>query len=151
MRLAPLLLLLICGCVPTIPRSCFIDTDCNLCIVEGEINGKQTYFIIDTGAGITCVDLNQSSHFGFSSIDDQIKVGGYTNDIGEVKIATGIESIKIKDVDISGDVIYTHDMSNLVRFIEQCSHKRIGAIIGVPVIIRHGLVIDLTNQKLYKN
>jgi hypothetical protein len=150
MRLLPLLFLLICSCTPTLPRSCFIDTDCNLCIVEGEINGKKTYFLIDTGAGITCVDENQSRHFGFSFTDDEISVAGY-NDVGEVKITRGINSIKIKDVDISGDVIYTHDMSNLVRFIEQCSHKRIGAIIGVPVIRRYGLVIDLTNQKLYRN
>ncbi len=150
MRLLPLLFLIVCGCAPTLPRSFFIDTDCNLSIVEGEINGKKTYFIIDTGAGITCVDVNQSSHFGFSFTDDEISVGGYNNDIGEVKMAIGIKSIKIKDVDISGDVIYTHDLSNLVRFIEQCAHKRIGAIIGVPVIRRYGLVIDLTNQKLYR-
>ena len=148
--LASLLLLLIYGCTPTLPRSSFIDTDCNLSIVEGEINGKKTYFLIDTGAGITCVDVNQSSHFGFSFSEDEITVGGYTNDIKEVKMATGIKSIKIKDVDISGDEIYTHDMSNLVRFVEQCSHKRIGAIIGVPVIRRYGLVIDLTKQKLYR-
>jgi hypothetical protein len=150
MRLLSLLLLVLCGCAPTLPRSCFIDTDCNLSIVEGEINGKKTYFIIDTGAGVTCVDLNQSKHFGFSSADDEISVAGYNNNLAELKSTRGIKSIKIKDVDISGDVIYTHDMSNLVRYIEQCSHKRIGAIIGVPVIIRYGLVIDLTNRKLYR-
>jgi hypothetical protein len=150
MRLLPLVILLVLGCTPTHPGSCFIDTDCNLSIVEGEINGKRTYFILDTGAGITCVDINQSGHFGFSFTNDEISVAGYSNGIREVKLATGIKSIKIKDVDISGDAIYTHDMSNLVRFIEQCSHKRISAIIGVPVIIRYGLVIDLTEQKLYR-
>ena len=66
--LIPFLLSLACMPVDQI-GSVHIDTSCNLCIVEGEINGKKTYFIMDTGAGVTTFDINQAKHFGFSEIE----------------------------------------------------------------------------------
>ena len=146
-----ILFLALSSCTPTYPTgSYFIDTACDLCIVDGEINGKKTHFIVDTGAGITCCDINQSKDFDFTYVDCDIEIGGYNNSFGKVKQAIGIQSIKIKDVDISDDIIYTQNMSYLVKYIEQCSHKKISGIIGVPIIRKYGLVIDLTNNKLYR-
>lgn len=153
MKLLKLLFLILSGCAPAFtPGIYFIDTTCDLCIIEGEINGKKTYFLVDTGAGITSCDINQSRYFDFTYVDSDMRVGGYNNNnLGDVKKAIGIRSIKIKDVDISGDDIYTHNMSNLVRYIEECSNKKISGIIGVPILKKYGLVIDLTNNKLYRN
>ena len=152
MKLLKFLFLVLTGCAPTYPTgSYFIDTTCDLCIVEGEINGKKTYFLVDTGAGITSCDINQCGYFDFTFVDCDMQVGGYNNNLGDVKKAIGIKSIKIKDVEISGDDIYTLNMSNLVRFIEDCSYKKISGIIGVPIIKKYGLVIDLTNNKLYRD
>jgi len=138
------------GCTATYPPgSYYLDTACNLCIVDGEINGKKTHFLVDTGAGITCCDINQSKYFDFTYVDCDIEVGGYNNSSGEVKKAIGVQ-LKIKDVFVTDDVIYTQNMSNLVRYVEQCSHKKISGIIGVPIIKKYGLVIDLTNNKLYR-
>jgi hypothetical protein len=148
--LLPLLLLV--GCIPVDQiGSVNIDTTCNLCIVEGEINGKKTYFLMDTGAGLTTVDINQAKHFGFTSTPSDLSVSGFNNNVAAIEQAVGITSIKIKEVDITGDIIYTTNMSNLVKHIQQCANKRISGIIGVPIIKRHRLVIDLTNNKLYKN
>ena len=146
------LFLLFIGCVPPGQKGTFlIDTSCDLSIVEGEINGKKTFFLIDTGAGITIFDINQSKHFDFTYVDKDIEVGGFTNNIGTIKQAIGIRSIKIHDVEVMGDIAYTSNMRNLVKYVEQCSFKRISGIIGVPIIKKYGLVIDLTNNKLYRN
>jgi hypothetical protein len=147
--LIPLLLLF--GCIPVDQTSVNIDTSCNLCIVEGEINGKKTYFLMDTGAGISTLDINQAKHFGFTATPCELSVSGFTNNVAPIQEALGVTSIRINQVDITGDVIYTTNMSNLVRHIQQCANKRISGIIGVPIIKRHGLVIDLTRNKLYKN
>ena len=128
-----------------------IDTSCNVCIVSGELNGKKTYFLIDTGAGITTLDLNQSEYFGFSYAITDVEVAGFINTVASVKEARGVESLKINGTKISEDPIYAENMSNLVRYIERCSYKKISGIIGLPLIKKQGLVIDLVNNKLYKN
>jgi hypothetical protein len=120
--------------------------------VEGSINGKKAWFLMDTGAGISSIDINQSDHFDFSFIESDVEVAGYSNsNKSRLQRAMGIRSIKIKDIDISGDILYTHNMSNLVEHIQSCSQKRISGIIGVPIIREHGFVIDLINNKLYRN
>jgi hypothetical protein len=147
-----LIIFIITGCVPTRPPGYSeIDTSCDLCIVSGELNGKKTFFLIDTGAGVTTLDINQSKFFGFTYMDSDLKVGGFTNTVGTIKRAIGIDSIKINDTNVTGEFIYAENMTNLVRFVEGCSSKRISGIIGVPIIKREGLVIDLTNHKLYRN
>ena len=148
--LIPLLLFVSCIPVEQI-GSVNIDTTCNLCIVEGEINGKKTYFLMDTGAGLTTVDINQAKHFGFTSMPCELSVNGFNNNVAPIQQAVGITSVRINKVDLTGDIIYTTNMSNLVKHIQQCANKRISGIIGVPIIKRHGLVIDLTNNRLYKN
>ncbi len=152
-RLFILLFLISASCTPANNLEWgVIDTSCDLTLVEGEINGKKTYFVIDTGAGVTTLDINQKKHFGFDFIDTDLKIGGITNDVGVMKQATGIDSIKVNGTNITGeDIIYANDMANLTRFVEVCAKKRIAGIIGVPVIKRYGLVIDLMNNKLYKH
>jgi hypothetical protein len=147
-----LIILIVPGCLSThSPGYSEIDTSCDLCIVSGELNGKRTYFLIDTGAGITTLDLNQSKFFGFTYILSDLQVGGFTNTVGSIKEARGIDSIKINGIKIAGDLIYAENMTNLVKFIERCSHKTISGIIGVPMIKGQGLIIDLVNNKLYKH
>jgi hypothetical protein len=139
------------GCATTQPPGySLIDTSCNICIVSGQLNGKQTYFLIDTGAGITTLDLNQSKYFGFSYSISDVEVGGFGNSIANIKEARGVQSITINGKKISEYPVYAENMSNLVQFIERCSYKRISGIIGLPLIKSQGLVIDLVNNKLYK-
>ena len=144
-------LLLLCACSPPKPLDSYnIDTSCDLSVVSGELNGRKTYFLLDTGAGITTFDLNQCKQFGFTAVDSDEEIFGFTNVKSPAKRAVGITSIKINGVELAGDVSYTHNLNNLVRFVENCSHKTISGIIGAPIIKRHGLVIDLTNARLFR-
>ena len=144
-------LLLLCACAPPEYLSTFIiDTSCSLSIVEGELNGRKTHFVLDTGAGITAFDLNQAKQFGFTYVDTDEEIGGFTNDKLPAKRAVGITSIKINGMELTGDPTYTNNMRNLVRHLEHCSKKTISGIIGAPMIKRHGLVIDLSNGRLFR-
>ena len=144
-------LLMLCACAPPEYVNTFmIDTSCALSIVEGELNGRKTYFLLDTGAGITTFDLNQAKRFGFSSADTDEEIGGFTNDRIKAKKAIGITSIKINGIELIGDATYANNMLNLVRHIENCSHKTISGIIGAPIIKRHGLIIDLSNGRVFR-
>jgi hypothetical protein len=127
-----------------------IDSSCGPCLIEGEINGKKTYFVLDTGAAVTTLDLGQSRYFGFSYRDTDLEICGFNSDVGEMKRVVGIESIKINGREIeASDTIYGNNMAKLSRYIESCTRKRIGGIIGVPIIKKCGLVIDVMNNKLY--
>ena len=129
-----------------------IDSSCDLCIVEGQLNGKKTYFLIDTGAGLTTLDKNQSKPYSFSVGERSVmEVGGFTNSIGTVNEAIGVKSIRINGIEIFEGGVYATDMDQLVTHIEDCTRKRISGIIGVPVLKRHKLVIDLSSNKLYKS
>jgi hypothetical protein len=118
--------------------------------VEGELNGKQTYFLLDTGAGLTSVDLSQSKRFGFYSADTDELIAGFTNDKTNAKMASGINSIKVNGIEVHDGIIYTNRMDNLVEYISACSHKTISGIIGAPLIKKYGLVIDLMNSRMTK-
>jgi len=144
-------LLFVCGCAPPeYMKTYIIDTSCEMSIVEGELNGRKTYFLLDTGAGITAFDANQSKLYGFSTVDTDLEVGGFTNDKSRIKRTIGISSIKINGIELTGETTYAQNMNNLVTFIEGCSHKTISGIIGAPIIKKHGLVIDLTNGRLFR-
>jgi aspartyl protease len=145
------LIFIVSGCTTTqLPGYSVIDTSCNICVVSGELNGKKTYFLIDTGAGITTLDLNQSKYFGFSYSISDVEVGGFSNSISNIKLAHDVQSITINGTKISDYPVYAENMSYLVQYIESCSFKRISGIIGLPLIKSQGLVIDLVNNKLYK-
>ena len=144
-------LLLLCACAsPEYLNTYIIDTSCELSIVEGELNGRKTYFLLDTGAGITSFDINQCKQFGFSSVDTDEEIGSFSNDRLKIKRAIGITSIKINGIELTGGATYANNMLNLVRHIQECSHKTISGIIGAPIIKKYGLVLDLTNGRLFR-
>jgi hypothetical protein len=150
-KLSILVLLVLASCAPLHDVGyAEIDTSCGPSLIEGEINGKKTYFVLDTGAAITALDQSQSTYFGFSCRETDLEICGFNSDVGAMKLVDGIDSIKINGKTIViPDTIYANNMARLTRYIESCTRKRIGGIIGVPVIKRYGLVIDLMNNKMY--
>jgi len=152
-KLSIIVLLILAACTPVRDLGyAEIDTSCGPSLIEGEINGKKTYFVLDTGASITALDQNQSSYFGFSCRETDLEIYGFNSDIGVMKQVVGIDSIKINGRNIAlEETIYANNMAKLARSIESCTRKRIGGIIGVPVIKRYGLIIDLMNNKLYSS
>lgn len=145
--------LLLTGCSPSeyIGLTVFqMDTSCNLCIIEGSINGKKAYFLLDTGAGLTTFDTNQSKYFGFSCIESDQEIGSFSNEKTKIQEAVGIRSLKINGLEVTGGINYASNMYNLVTHVQQCSHKTISGIIGVPIIKRFNLVIDVPNNRLLK-
>jgi len=101
---------------------------------------------------MTTLDKNQSQAYSFSVNEHSaIDVGGFTNSVGTVSEALDVKSIQISGIEIIEPVIYSTDLGKLVSFIENCTHKRISGIIGVPVLKRHQLVIDLSCDRLYKS
>ena len=105
---------------------------------------------MDTGAGLTTFDINQARHFGFTSMPSDLSVNAFNNNTAALEEAIGINSIMINKVEVTGDVVYATNMSNLVKYIKGCANKRISGIIGVPIIKKHGLVIDLANNRVYR-
>ena len=152
-KLSILIFLTLAACTPVRDLGyAEIDTSCGPSLIEGEINGKKAYFVLDTGAAITTLDQNQSRYFGFSCRDTDLEICGFNSDLGAMKQVVGIDSIKINGRDIAGqEIIYANNMARLAQYIEGCTRKRIAGIIGTAVIKRYGLIIDLLNNKMYSS
>jgi len=64
--LAILGLLMITSCVKHEPNELALFKLNNLYFLKTEINNKKAFLLIDTGASITILDINQSEKYGFS-------------------------------------------------------------------------------------
>lgn len=144
-----ILILLLLACTPKMNEtdSIRIYTSSGVAIVEGTINGRAAYFILDTGASVVAVDRDQADHYNFTLGQGSTDVSGYggTTTSSEVQGA----NIKIGDIDII-ETTYAADLRLVAKSIYQNSGIRVSGIIGTPAIRDNALIIDLKGGKLYK-
>jgi hypothetical protein len=111
-------------------------------VVEGKINGKLAYFIIDTGA--TCSVLNQSKakHFRFTYADRfrEYTLKGIGGD-AQLKPVYNC-NIEFGLFKISNVTFRTKDLNYLTNAIEKDSFTEITGIIGADVLMKYNIMID---------
>ena len=126
----------------------FVERDF-LPIVEGKLNGKLAYFLLDTGASISILDLKESARYRVNkgNISD-IGIGGYggiTSDVTElknVKVTLGQETLK---KDFSGK-----DIGYLVVAIKNITGYSVVGIIGNNNISYSNFILYFENNLLLK-
>lgn len=125
----------------------FIDYK-NLPIVKGTINGKIAYFIVDTGATISVLDLNQASEFGYRS--HPFKNNYNVESLGDKNDFNTVVDFKVfvGGIDFRGDY-FTKDISRLVTAINENNKVIITGIIGSNILKKNGIIIDYHTMSLY--
>ncbi|MBT31702.1 MAG: hypothetical protein CMO01_18755 [Thalassobius sp.] len=115
-------------------------------IIEGELNGKKAYFIVDTGSTLTVLDLHKKKHFGFSIYKNISKklhgFGGTSMNlwllfdtylyIGGKQIATNYTGTPLK---------------KLREDIQKKTGYEISGILGSDVMRDYGMVVDYVNMR----
>lgn len=116
-------------------------------VVEGRINGKKAYFIIDTGASISVLNQSASAHFGFTALECSDHITGFTGQasLREVKnciVEIGI--IRIRNVSFR-----TRCLNELMITIRNHEGIEIAGIIGSDVFARYHMTIDFRRSKIF--
>lgn len=114
-------------------------------VVEGRLNGRTAFFIIDSGASLSVLDENQKDNYEFSSYDGNIEAAGYSGVavFKEVKNA----QITIGGVDFTTD-FKSQDMSKIVQLIEQEDKVTVTGIIGSDIMKSNKFIIDYSTNSI---
>lgn len=114
-------------------------------VVQGVINGKKAFLIIDSGASLSYLDINQSVSYGFHFNDSDIQVAGYG---GTQNLSNAYGVI----LTINGRRIMTafmcKDISNIVDLIQVHENIKIAGIIGTDVLENNNVVIDYKKRTI---
>ena len=120
-------------------------------IIQGTLNGKTAYFLLDTGSDFTLLHEGMSKKYGFSLLDHRqdepnLKALGVGGQVVQFKsVCNAI--IALGNTELSGDY-HTYDMSRLVTVIQKKCGIEIAGIIGSDTMKRHGVIIDYKSREI---
>ena len=108
-------------------------------VVEGTINGKQAFFIVDSGASLSVLDDNQSDYFEFSTSKSNIAAAGYGGvasfgNASDVKLTVGGKRFNTD--------FKSQDLSKIVDLIRENDGVEISGIIGSDIMKDYHFIID---------
>ena len=115
-------------------------------IIEGELNGKKAFFIVDTGSTITVLDILKRKYFGFSI---------YKN-ISKKLHGFGGKSLKLwllfdTHLKLGGKLIATNytgtPLNKLKDSILETTGYEISGVLGSDVIRDYGIIVDYVNLR----
>lgn len=145
-------MLMLWGCVsPALVESNsneikFITVGC-IPVVEGRINGKKAFFVIDTGASISILDEACSKRFGFrvtASVDRTvIGLGGESRINDAINCSVEFGPLKIEHV-----IFRTKRLGEFVAIIRKNNHVEIVGIIGADVFDHYKININYKNRTI---
>lgn len=118
-------------------------------IVEGTLNDKTAYFLLDTGASLSILDLKKSSEYGVKiGNTEDVGIGGYggvTSDINELQNVNLRLGTEYMDGKFSGK-----DIQYLIRGVRDNTGFEIVGIIGNNNIAGSNLILDFENDVILK-
>jgi predicted aspartyl protease len=130
-----------------------IENDGHHIIIRGKINGKESFFIVDTGASRSVFNAALP---GVKAKDDVLLSRNYPNAItlttDEIPSTAGI----INELQLGELIIYDYeatliDMKHINELYRNISGKIIKGLIGNDLLIKHQAVIDYSGQVLILN
>lgn len=111
-------------------------------VVEGTLNGKTAFFIVDSGASLSVLDDSQSDYFGFSTSKSNIAAAGYGGvasfgNAYDVKLTIGGKKF---DTDFK-----SQDLSKIVDLIRENDGVEISGIVGSDIMKNYHFIIDYSD------
>lgn len=114
-------------------------------VVKGTLNGKEAFFIVDSGASLSVLDESQSDDYNFSTMASDSKAAGYGG-VAQFNEATGVE------VTIGGKKFITdfksQNLSAIVQLIKNEENIEICGIIGSDIMKSYNFIINYSNLSI---
>ena len=115
-------------------------------VVEGKINGKKAFFIIDTGASCSILNASASEYFGFTLMHSSDQIASFT---GMVKINLVKNcTVELGLLTVRNVRFRTQIMNELTGFIKQHERIEIAGILGGDFFSRYNIGIDFRRNKI---
>jgi hypothetical protein len=117
-------------------------------VIEGKINGKRAFFIVDTGASCSLLNEAAAHRYGFKyRARSEEQVIGLN---GQAKINLAFDyQIQLGPVNLKQAVFRTRHLSELANIIRVNDHIDIAGIIGADILKRYGMVVDFNSNTVF--
>ena len=117
-------------------------------IVQGEINGKKGYFLVDTGADISVINSTELKRYGLT----EKKTYGNRRAMG----FNGAEEsvMKVHNIDVMFDdqfdhnTFYSLNLETIVRSINAKTNLKISGILGSDWLMKYNCIIDYNQRRI---
>ena len=114
-------------------------------VIEGKINGKKAYFIVDSGASVSVLDITQDRVYNFNSYplnEEAAGYGGYAKfyEVLGVRVHVGPSIVRTQ--------FRSQDLSSIVELIRQHEGVRISGILGSDVWKDLDALIDYKSRTI---
>lgn len=139
--------LLLAGCIPAsklaaIEQRIRFFTISEIPVIEGRINGKQAYFIVDTGASCSILNESRSQQFGFT-FKNRNAADLVTGLGGEAVISLVYNcQIELGPLKIRSITFHAKPIDYLTRLIHNNEKIDVAGIIGSDILNRYDIIID---------
>ena len=111
-------------------------------LVEGKLNGKPAFFLVDTGASYSILHQKLARRYGFQLVDLlRQEATGFGGNSSRLQVAVGA-SIGIGTREASMGFL-AQDLYKIIRFIHQESNMVIAGIIGSDFLSRFRCKLDI--------
>lgn len=117
-------------------------------IVEGSINGKTAYFILDTGSSYTILHSRNSKQYGFKygRWNREVELYGLGGSTRRLWVAYQID-LRLGTSKIMHPLVVA-DLSDLVRVFRGKTGRYISGIIGADMMDKYRIVIDYDHREV---
>jgi hypothetical protein len=119
-------------------------------VVSGRINGKQAWFIVDTGASVSVLNASEARHFGFQVANTVYHEARSINGLGgrsNIYKVSGCD-LEIGQLSLKYIAWQGQDMHALFQAIHDNEEIRIAGIIGSDVLSKYRISIHYNKLAL---
>lgn len=118
-------------------------------IIEVTLNGQKAYFMIDTGSDVTILNSRDTRKYGFGIVRRAFSKHTLVGMGGSVSTIYSTYDVELQ---VGSSEVFNrylaHDLSQVVKRLEEKINIKISGIIGSDLMKRYGFVIDYANLKV---
>ena len=119
-----------------------------LIIVEAKIDSQSGYFILDTGASNSCIDVNLAEKFKLAVEDSDTKAAGAGATDMDTKVSTN-NKLFLKKWSYNCFNIVLFDLTHVNTALIAHKAKAVDGIIGADILEKGEAIIDYKKKRLF--
>jgi hypothetical protein len=113
--------------------------------VIATLSGKDARFLVDTGAGGTCIDSNALEQFKIG-LTKRSRRGGGVGDAAMQLTSVSKHDLRVADLDLSKFRLHALDLSHVNAGLKATKVKEIVGVLGADILLERNATIDYARR-----